>query len=133
MCNEIKSRGEEKKVRPSPWRKVRNLEGWPASPSSSSSLYFSRTESFRRSLSLAGEMKNGFLSGLLRNFSFEWTYKLSGHPIESRRGVVGISRNSSNENNALWGYSKSIESFLQGIKPFIDCNRISALIGARVI
>lgn len=107
--------------------------GPPLPPSSSSSLYFSRTESFRRSLSLAGEMKNGFLSGLLRNFSFEWTYKLSGHPIESRRGVVGISRNSSNENNALWGYSKSIESFLQGIKPFIDCNRISALIGARVI
>lgn len=62
--------------------------GPPLPPSSSSSLYFSRTESFRRSLSLAGEMKNGFLSGLLRNFSFEWTYKLSGHPIERGRGDI---------------------------------------------
>lgn len=75
--NEIKSRGKKVSTL---WRKVRNLEGWPAPPSSSSSSLFLvpptlEPTGFRRSLA-RGQNEKWLLIGTLRNFSFEWTYKL---------------------------------------------------------
>lgn len=113
------SLGEEKARKPSGERCEISKGGLsPPLPSFSSyfSSYFSfllstttlEPTGFRRSLSLAGKMKNGFLSGRCATFLSSGRINY-GTPDrrESWGGSWGYLQTCSNENNALWGCSKA--------------------------
>lgn len=104
------SLGEEK-VRPSGER-CEISKGGPPLPSSSSyfSSYFSYLLLLSNRLAFVARWQNEkwLLIGTLRNFSFEWTYKLRDTRYrESWGGSWGYLQTCSNENNALWGCSKA--------------------------
>lgn len=102
------SLGEEK-VRPSGER-CEISKGGPPLPSSSSFLlispiyYYSRTDWLS---SLAGKMKNGFLSGRCATFLSSGRINYGTPDRESWGGSWGYLQTCSNENNALWGCSKA--------------------------
>lgn len=107
VSNEIKSRGRKGSTL---WRKVRNLEGWPASPLLFLLLFLLfllSTTTLDWLSSLAGKMKNGFLSGRCATFLSSGRINYGTPDRESWGGSWGYLQTCSNENNALWGCSKA--------------------------